>query len=97
MLHGTLRCNKTASVNVYAYVTQQQGAKKITGWLREQIDCTAGATVAWQGEASAYDFARYRDGWADTSVGAVAYDWDYLIDTKAPVKTPRVCLGKCGS
>ncbi|MFG2999609.1 hypothetical protein [Streptomyces sp. NPDC048340] len=97
VLHGTLRCTKSAQVNVYAYVVQQQGDRKITGWLRELVDCTAGTTVAWQGKATAYDFARYRDGWADAAVGARAYDWDYLIDTQAPGRNPRVCLGRCGS
>ncbi|MFJ6795013.1 hypothetical protein [Streptomyces sp. NPDC091268] len=97
LLHGTLRCNKTAAVNVYAYVTQQQGAKQVTGWMREVVDCTAGASVAWQGRASAYDFARYTDGWADTSVGASALDRDYEKTAQAPAKSPRVCLGRCGS
>ncbi|MDJ0381086.1 hypothetical protein [Streptomyces sp. G-G2] len=96
-LHGTVRCNKTASVNVFAYVVQQQGAARVTGWVREVVDCAAGTSVPWQGTVGADDFGRFRDGWADTTAGAQAMDWDYLIFTHAPGKNPRVCLGHCGS
>ncbi|MEU9375461.1 hypothetical protein AB0D94_17010 [Streptomyces sp. NPDC048255] len=97
VLHGTLRCNKSVWAAVHVYVVQQQGGRKVGGWLRQSVDCTAGAAVAWQGKATADGSARYQDGWADTVVGASAHDWEYMTYTEAPEKKPRVCLGRCGS
>ncbi|MFJ5548855.1 hypothetical protein [Streptomyces sp. NPDC093225] len=96
VLHGTVRCTKTSSVNVAAHLEQQQGAATVTGWLVESVDCTAGRSVPWEGEVRPYGGARFLDGWADATVDARADDWDYALEVHVQ-KAPRVCLGACGS
>ncbi|GHH77268.1 hypothetical protein GCM10018781_50420 [Kitasatospora indigofera] len=85
-VHGTVRCNKPATVTVSGEVVQSVNRVEVRGPYSTSVSCVPGAPVAWQAQAVPAGSVPFRPGRATVSARAEAADPDYE-DAPAAVAT----------
>ncbi|MCU7821301.1 hypothetical protein [Kitasatospora sp. DSM 101779] len=76
-VHGTVTCNKPASVAVSGQVSQVSHRVLIRGSYSTTVACVPGAPVAWQAKADPTGTTSFQKGDAEVAAQASAVDSDY--------------------
>ncbi|MFC9324903.1 hypothetical protein [Kitasatospora sp. NPDC057015] len=76
-VHGTVKCNKPATVAVSGEVVQSVNRVEVRGSYHTSVPCVPGAPVAWQAQAAPDGSVPFQRGRAAVTTRVEASDLDY--------------------